>query len=67
MENKVPILFNKKEECCGCKACKEACPKNAINMFEDEEGFLYPYIDEKCCVGCHQCEKVCPIKAVKVI
>lgn len=29
-------------------------------MKEDEEGFLYPYIDEDKCVNCGLCEKVCP-------
>lgn len=62
-ENKsIPILFNGKEECCGCTACYAICPKNAIYMQPDEEGFLYPVIDEKLCVNCMSCLKVCPIK-----
>jgi Fe-S-cluster-containing hydrogenase component 2 len=47
--------------CCGCSACKNICPKNAITMIEDEEGFLYPTVDNNLCVECHACEKVCPI------
>ena len=27
------------EECYGCKACEQICPKNAITMSENEEGF----------------------------
>lgn len=32
-----PILFKKKEDCCGCAACYSICPKKAINMLEDDE------------------------------
>ena len=39
-----------KDFCTGCNACKSICPKNAISMFEDDEGFRYPYISkDKCC------------------
>ena len=41
------------------------CPKDAITMIEDEEGFEYPQIDENKCVHCYQCIKVCPFKATK--
>lgn len=58
----IPVLFNKKEECCGCTACYAACPKSAIAMIEDEEGFEYPEVDEIKCVGCHICLTVCPMK-----
>ncbi len=55
------IQINKKEECCGCTACKNICPVKAIEMEPDEEGFLYPKIDQKKCINCGLCEKVCPI------
>lgn len=57
-----PELFKKKKDCCGCNACQQICPKSAISMTEDNEGFLYPVIDYKKCVSCGLCEKVCPIK-----
>ncbi|WP_278280742.1 4Fe-4S dicluster domain-containing protein [Lacrimispora sphenoides] len=41
------------------------CPKSAISMVEDEEGFEYPQVDEAKCIRCYMCLKVCPIKAVK--
>jgi len=49
-----------KEKCCGCAACFNACPKNCITMRSDEEGFLYPFVDETICNDCGICEKVCP-------
>lgn len=63
----IPILYKRKEECCGCTACYAICPKEAISMVEDEEGFEYPQIDENKCVRCYQCIKVCPIKAARVL
>ena len=55
------IQINKKSECCGCKACKNICPKDCISMEIDEEGFWYPKVDNEICIGCNMCEKVCPI------
>ncbi len=53
------VLFNKKEDCCGCGGCMNICPKKAISMQEDEYGFIYPIIDESLCIGCKLCKKVC--------
>lgn len=49
-----------KEECCGCTACESVCPVDAISMKKDNEGFLYPKIDQSICIDCHLCRKVCP-------
>lgn len=59
---KLPILYNRKEECSGCTACYACCPKDAISMVEDEEGFEYPQIDQRKCVRCYHCIAVCPMK-----
>lgn len=59
----IPVLYTRKEECCGCTACYAICPKQAITMIPDEEGFDYPIISEGQCVRCYMCLKVCPIKA----
>ena len=56
------IEINDKCMCCGCSACKNICPKNAIEMCEDEYGFKYPMINKDLCINCGLCEKICPIK-----
>lgn len=55
------INLKNKQDCCGCSACAQRCPKQCITMAEDEEGFLYPQVDTSKCVDCHLCEKVCPV------
>lgn len=55
------IQIQKKHTCCGCQACAQVCPKGCITMKADEEGFLYPVVDETVCVRCGLCEKVCPV------
>lgn len=65
MERAIPVLYKRKEECCGCTACYAICPKETISMVEDEEGFEYPQIDESKCVRCYQCLKVCPFKVAR--
>lgn len=54
-------VYLNKENCSGCSACYNACPTNAINMKPDEEGFLYPVIDQSLCVDCHKCVNICPL------
>lgn len=48
-----------KVDCSGCQACKNTCPKDCISMEYDNEGFLYPVIDESKCISCKKCIKVC--------
>lgn len=52
-------IFTSKKDCCGCSACQAICPKNAISMKPDEEGFLYPEINNDKCVECGACKKIC--------
>lgn len=55
------ISLSKKEDCSGCSACEQICPKHCISLLPDNEGFLYPIINEQICIDCHRCEKVCPV------
>ena len=34
------------KECTGCGTCINICPAEAISMQENNEGFLYPVIDD---------------------
>lgn len=47
--------------CSGCAACAAVCPRAAISMQSDAEGFLYPVIDVGKCAVCGLCQKACPI------
>lgn len=55
------IQITDKQNCCGCEACVQRCPKQCITMQSDHEGFLYPKVNEEICIHCGLCEKVCPI------
>lgn len=59
------INIQNKVDCCGCNACGDACPKQAITFKTDNEGFWYPEVDMEKCIDCGLCEKVCPIINVK--
>lgn len=45
--------------CSGCGACAEICPKHAIHMSRENDGFLYPVVDRDKCIQCNLCQKVC--------
>lgn len=54
------IEIKDKSLCCGCNACIDICPKDAITLEFDIEGFWYPRVDLSKCIDCGLCEKVCP-------
>lgn len=58
-------LYLNKEQCCGCTACMNICPKHAITMQDDKEGFLYPVISREDCIECGLCKKVCAFQQSK--
>jgi coenzyme F420-reducing hydrogenase beta subunit len=47
-------------KCYGCDACINICPVNAIQMTKEQNGFLYPELDEKQCIDCGLCGAACP-------
>lgn len=56
------MISLEKSNCCGCGSCADICPVGAIALKEDEEGFLYPSIQEEKCINCDKCIKICPIQ-----
>lgn len=49
----------KKQQCTGCGVCSVICPRAAIRMEADIEGFFYPAVTVSQCVECGLCKKVC--------
>lgn len=56
------ILIEQVQDCCGCNACYNVCPKNCIEMRFDKCGFAYPAVKEGACIQCGRCVSVCPIQ-----
>ena len=56
-----------KNNCTGCSACSNICPKNAITMKKDEYGNIYPIVDRKKCIDCGICNRICPQKQQTLI
>ena len=55
------IVIDDKTKCAGCTACAAICPRDAIQMICDQEGFRYPCVDTALCVDCGLCDKVCAL------
>ncbi len=55
------IILCSQEKCTGCSACVNSCPLDCIEMHMDEEGFLFPVIDEEKCKKCGICVNSCPV------
>ena len=55
-----PVLADR-THCTGCSACAAACPKDAIALVRDKEGFAFPAVDPERCVHCGICTKTCPM------
>ena len=58
-EADLPVLAER-SHCTGCGACASGCPKDAVTMERDKEGFLYPVVHGDACVRCGHCTAVCP-------
>lgn len=62
----LPELYRDRSECCGCTACAAVCPRDAVAMEPDEEGFAYPAVDAARCVRCGRCLDACVFKTALV-
>ena len=46
-------------ECTSCQLCGAVCPKNAIRIELNADGYYRPIVDEELCIDCGICTKVC--------
>lgn len=46
-------------ECTSCQVCAAVCPRQAISIDLNKDGFYRPQIDMEKCVDCGACRKVC--------
>ena len=53
------MIKSRESQCCGCAACAEVCPVQAIQMKTEKNGFYYPVIDSEICIKCNKCLSVC--------
>lgn len=56
--NNIDLLSRKK--CTGCGMCSDICPKAAIRMIVNTEGFYEPFVQGELCVDCGICAQTCP-------
>lgn len=54
-------ILHIEDTCTGCGACVSSCPKQALSLSYDKEGFYYPHLDIDKCVNCHVCENTCHV------
>ena len=62
-KNETLAFINGARACFGCGACAAVCPKQALRMTPDADGFLFPEIDFGRCVKCGKCRRACPAGA----
>lgn len=54
-------VLEEMDKCVGCSSCAQRCIKKCITMKPDNEGFLFPDIDQGNCNDCGACRKACPV------
>ncbi len=55
-------IFEINSLCTGCGACKESCPKGAVEIKKNDNGFYTASVVEGICVSCGICKSVCPMQ-----
>ncbi len=53
-------VYSSRENCSGCGYCSHICPRKAISLKENSDGYVYPVIDQELCIDCGACRKTCP-------
>lgn len=56
------VIGNEMDLCCGCGACANVCPVNAIKIERNKDGFFNAKVDKDTCIKCGQCYNVCSFK-----
>lgn len=59
-------VYKSNKDCCGCEACANICPEQAITMRLDMYGFIYPVINRDLCVDCGLCRKICAFQNIPI-
>lgn len=54
------LISHEATDCYGCRSCEQKCPNLSITIKENEEGFIYPEVDNNTCTHCDLCLKSCP-------
>lgn len=60
---KTTHLLCERHLCTGCLACFAACKGGAIEVVQDEKGFVFPEIHLNKCVDCLKCSSSCPVNS----
>lgn len=47
------------DACTGCMLCAYMCPRGCIASCSDNDGFIYPRVNQEECVDCGICQTVC--------
>ena len=55
------------DDCVGCGLCQNVCPRNAITMVFNQQGFLQPQVDSEKCIKCFLCRNKCLVNTKKTI
>lgn len=58
--NKENLNYKITTDCTGCSICTNICPKNAISINMNKNGFFEANVDQNLCIKCKKCKKVCP-------
>lgn len=65
MKNNILESTLKYDLCIGCGICKAVCPKNAIEIRENEYREVNPFLNDKC-INCGLCVEYCPNTLLKL-